>query len=464
MNNIRYQSDQDFDPATREGVENIIEQIHLDRCILFLGPDISITNDAQESLTDRFSQALKNELRVLLPSTDIQEGLDDENLNLSDLAEAYIAKRHRSLFEIKVKKFYKSFNLDTTGVSHHAITKLPFSKIINTTPDDLLQVAFEGRASFDYFNYKSKVRSSRDTYIGIPGRPLVYNIFGIAKQPSSVVITTDDRVQFLKTIINKAPSLPPNLSAALKNPDQTFLFIGFDFNEWYLKFLFRILEIPEAALVFALQRISSPLKTCNSLYYSKRFYSNEILSIPCGRFLQLLAKRYLKEFGHLASNTSQPNPPIPFSSSPVHRNILIVNAANDADIKVRNRLISHIRSLRSAIQINHEGTIAVGSNLQNTWEQYFQVADIVIILLSTDLIEDDSLWGFATNCVKQYSSKIFPLLSKPCAWESTNLFNHLKIAPEHKGQLIPFNVMKEEIREEIYSQIINQLEQKLSRL
>ncbi len=77
---------------------------------------------------------------------------------------------------------------------------------------------------------------------GTPDEPMIFYLYGNVKDEESLVLTENDLLDFLVSIVSK-DTLPDRLINELKEPDKSFLFIGFGFKHWYLRIILHILEV-----------------------------------------------------------------------------------------------------------------------------------------------------------------------------------------------------------------------------
>jgi len=54
-------------------------------------------------------------------------------------------------------------------------------------------------------------------------------------------MTENDLLDFLVSVISKAPGLPASITSELNSTDKNFLFLGFGFKHWYLRILLHVL-------------------------------------------------------------------------------------------------------------------------------------------------------------------------------------------------------------------------------
>jgi hypothetical protein len=70
---------------------------------------------------------------------------------------------------------------------------------------------------------------------------VIYHLFGNAQEPGSLVLSENDLLDFLISIVSERPPLPNSLKSALKRNGQNFLFVGFGIKHWHLRILLKVL-------------------------------------------------------------------------------------------------------------------------------------------------------------------------------------------------------------------------------
>jgi hypothetical protein len=83
---------------------------------------------------------------------------------------------------------------------------------------------------------------------GSPGSPVVFHLFGNAAEPSSLVLSENDVLDFLIAVVSERPPLPNSLLRALKRVGQSFLFVGFGIRQWDLRILLRVFRTSSGSL------------------------------------------------------------------------------------------------------------------------------------------------------------------------------------------------------------------------
>ena len=239
--------------------DKLCRNIYEGKCILLLGPEFPLVDTSTNTPTTfskLSSEFLKEELRQLdrLPAF-VADHLDDREL--SQLACDYInykgidKKINRDDLENLLADF---LNETQTKLSSDAFTKLaalPFTFIVNTSHTNFFSTSlaqYDKSPESAYYNFRGKkidlVESVNTDELGTKLHPFVYNLFGSTKEPSSLVLSENDLVQFIINIISKNPGLPANVKSELANQEKSFLFLGFGFlgRNWYFRILLQALE------------------------------------------------------------------------------------------------------------------------------------------------------------------------------------------------------------------------------
>jgi hypothetical protein len=205
----------------------LVERIRRGTCILLLGPGVAIDPDDPEQTP--LSVSLARCLAADATVAGDKDLIDCDNLT-------YVAqlfhrrKKDRIELEMVVDDFYQSFDQLAPNF-HRDIAELPFTLCINTTPDNFLYHALieAGKEPLrDHYNFKR----ARPLALVEPTvkEPLVYDLYGSRTEPESLVLTENDRLEFLVNVIKGSPELPPFIRSQFANSDTSFLFVGFGFQ------------------------------------------------------------------------------------------------------------------------------------------------------------------------------------------------------------------------------------------
>jgi hypothetical protein len=133
------------------------------------------------------------------------------------------------------KEYYEK--CDFAKDVYSKIAAIPFHLIISLTPDDSIHNAFKENGvdhQFVYFD-SNKVEVAKPTM----EKPLIYSLFGLATQ-GKYILTQEDYFNYIKSVISD-DILPMKLVSSLRAASN-YIFIGFDFEKWYVRLLLMILN------------------------------------------------------------------------------------------------------------------------------------------------------------------------------------------------------------------------------
>lgn len=244
----------------------IIETIKDEKCILFIGPEI---------FRDRAGRSLDEQLGEFLDAThtpDIQTYYQQDGLFLFTSG----AKKTTSYY--KIKSFYHQ-SFPSAEALFSKLAKIPFHFIISITPDSKCVEVLEREGVPVKFDFYWKKQPAGDTVkTPVAKAPLVYNMFGSVSRQESMVLTHDDLFEYFESIFQEN-NMPEKLKLNIKNADN-FIFLGLDFEKWYMQLLLRILYLHNEKYEFmryaANQQISDQLKTFCFQQFKIEFVSKKI--------------------------------------------------------------------------------------------------------------------------------------------------------------------------------------------
>ena len=219
----------------------LIERIKAGNCVVLVGPGVAIDASRPGHPTIRSLLARRLAADPSLQGRCPQEMAD----NLHFVAQLhYEYKRDREELAIATADFYQSLKGTTTSFHRH-LAQLPFRLCINTSPDDFMLEAFKATGAKTpaaaYYSFRNAV----DPTLKRPSEmePLVYYLYGQSQDIYSLVLTESDLIEFLVAIVRGDPPLPDYIKGRLGDRDTTFLFVGFGFQNWYLRVLLQVLQI-----------------------------------------------------------------------------------------------------------------------------------------------------------------------------------------------------------------------------
>ena len=215
----------------------LVERIRRGDCVLILGPRAAVQPD------DPQRTPLEDVLaRELLES--IGEANAGEPPNLRRAAERYYAQRKdREELELTVHDFHLRQGNATTAF-HRDLAVLPFRLCVAATPDNLMLHAFEAagkKPQRGYYRFRGAAAAR--PMAPTAEQPLVYHLYGHHEDPTSLVLTEGDLIEFLVAIVRGTPAVPDQVRSMLAEPASSFLFLGFGFQNWYLRVLLQVMNV-----------------------------------------------------------------------------------------------------------------------------------------------------------------------------------------------------------------------------
>lgn len=221
----------------------MVERIQKGTCVLLLGPGAMFDPaDADHTpLAVLLARRLADDPRIAAEC----EGSVRDNLRYVAQQRLEATRGDREQLCFSVQDFYTQYRDATTEFLEN-LARLPFRMFVTTSPDDLLfnslKVPAVGRAPRrSHFNF----RRNPDERLAPPTikEPLVYHLYGHISDADSLVLTESDLIEFLVAIARESPRLPSLITSMLGDPDTTFLFVGFGFQQWHLRVLLHVLKI-----------------------------------------------------------------------------------------------------------------------------------------------------------------------------------------------------------------------------
>jgi hypothetical protein len=228
--------------ADRRELRILVEQIKSEAgCVLVLGPRVAIRADDPDRRP--LDELLALELCASLGEQAKEAALSHPTLRrAADLY--YHWRQDRTDLEVFAQDFYAREGSSTTEL-HRDLARLPFRLCISASPDSLMLNAFEEtgtkrpQKSYYCFKRSSVARLSPLT----PERPLVYYLFGHHEDRESLVLTEGDLIEFLVAIVRGLYPVPDQVRSILQDSAASFLFLGFGFQNWYLRVLLKVMDV-----------------------------------------------------------------------------------------------------------------------------------------------------------------------------------------------------------------------------
>lgn len=410
----------------------IAEALHADECILLLGPRAATFEGEflQDLLAERFAQHF---------GASASSAAD-----LPQLARRFSAgcRDHTDALEktgALLREFYAEFRDERLPI-YDLATQLPFKFVLNCTPDDLFVQALRRRdknALFFPFHFTKPLYNEEVNRQALnleqdiaDDRPLVYNLLGHYDDPSSLVLTDADRLRFLDVVLQReGNTLPANvtyffLRQPVRRMRKTFVFLGFDFNEWHIRLFMHLLRRTHEHLPLSLSlQPRETLNGDNGTFYEDNF---DMLFLP---------DEPLSILQELQSQLRAPAPAPP----PARMELLLLYHPDDET--QRTELETHLDGLRRSglVEIWHEAKVLPGAEFEAEIRQRVADARVIVPLVSASLLADDRLYDYLGTALRRHEAgevKVVPLLLSPCDVMSTSLFALNTFYPKPKGRAL----------------------------
>ena len=224
----------------RRELRGLIERIKRGDCVLVLGPRVSIRADDPDRRP--LDELLAAELHATVDPDPPDAGTAPVSLRRA-AEQYYRARQDREDLELAVQEFYQRESVSTTDF-HRDLAHLPFRLIVNASPDDLmLNALVAAQRQPQVAGYSFKHASNVRAKVPSAQEPLLYHLFGHHRDPGSLVLTEGDLIEFLVAIVRGSPAVPDQVRSIVADPAASFVFLGFGFENWYLRVLLQVMNV-----------------------------------------------------------------------------------------------------------------------------------------------------------------------------------------------------------------------------
>jgi hypothetical protein len=235
-----------IDEKERRELRILVEQIKSESgCVLVLGPRIAVR--ANDPARQPLNEILSAQLYAHLDESAEEIQYKEIKYDLRSVSDLYY-RRHQNRvgLELEVQDFYRQ-EMGLTTDLHRQLARLPFKLCISASPDGLMMTAFKEankQAQSEHYRFKGPPRLQKAGLVAATiVNPLVYYLFGYYEDRESLVLTEADLIDFLVKIIANNPPIPDEVRSILRDRDASFLFLGFGFENWYLRVLLKVLDV-----------------------------------------------------------------------------------------------------------------------------------------------------------------------------------------------------------------------------
>ncbi len=373
------------------------------RVVLMIGPHLAETevNGEIEPMQDALAAYLADFLD--------QEGVEYDATARKNLS--YIALRFLSIKgarRVDLEDLSKDFieqNATNIPEVYRWLAQLPIHLIINTNTDDYLQRAFleEGKQPVSrYYNFRREVEDPIDMDRINSDSPLIYNLFGSLGDKESMVLTDEDQLEFVRSVVKDNPKIPDEILGQFDDR-KTYLFFGFNLEAWQFRLLLDGLELKEKNTTLSPKAERYPLSASTKAFYQERFNFH---------FIENNADAFL---GELKEKTIAPAQ----ESNDKTEKVFLLYHSKDEDFK--NELENNLSQLikNNELELWYPQKFIGGTDDAEVLE-CLRDADIVLPLMSPNFLADldlmDRLLPLAAEQERQGKCILRPIVARPCDW------------------------------------------------
>jgi hypothetical protein len=190
--------------------------------VLFIGPDIE---------KDELGKPVLQELCKKIVNTYPGEITYDEKEGFL----FFIEPEAKNDVIYDFKEYYEKHNFAQDVYA--LVAAIPFHLVISLTPDDSIHHAFvENGVAHDFVYFDSnKAEIEKPT----KDKPLIYSLFGLSTE-GKYILSQEDYFNYIKAVLSD-DILPTKMISALRAASN-YIFVGFDFEKWYVRLLLMILN------------------------------------------------------------------------------------------------------------------------------------------------------------------------------------------------------------------------------
>ncbi|MFK7970173.1 MAG: adenylate/guanylate cyclase domain-containing protein [Bacteroidia bacterium] len=251
----------------RHQMLEMLDAIEEGKCVLILGnyafsrPDPDAVSPDEEIF---LPEIVRRERKKLVGKQASDQPVDFYSAAQSLVKRAGGQRMFRKLANIK---------LDELGEKQQErfrkISEIPFDMILSTYPFDLLHESFQANHIHHQYEYYSFLKESTEPAPFDITHPLIYNLFGSQRHKESMVISLDRLYQFLFAVLG-ARQLPKLIQDKVQQATH-LIFLGFSFDDWYMKLLLRVLKVHEKDISFAHPPGQGDINGFNQMFFESNF-------------------------------------------------------------------------------------------------------------------------------------------------------------------------------------------------
>ena len=420
--------------------EKLLRDFRENRCILLLGPRVASDGAVplRELLAEHLAELLDDEGAEYDPA---------ERRNLPYIAQRYTNGDRKRLVDMwdKVGDFYQT-RTQTLPTVFEKLAELPVSFFVNTSPDELLHralLAANKEPRLRHYNFRRPVPfGGQDLDIDLvsPQKPLVYNLLGSVADKESLVLTSSDQVTFVRKVLEKNPPLPDELLAKF-SPFHTYIFLGFDLENWHFRLLLDALNLA-GSTAFAPQADNYPMSTSTRAFYEEHFNFH-------------FEDQRIEAFADEALTRLKGD------GAARQKNVVVIAAHEDEEMLAGLERAMLPAEKNGDLALFHRARAPFGQNVDEVLKEKIAAADAVLALVSPDFFADDNLldkdFEWAKEWQRQKPNGLIPVVARSCDWRANSELRKITPLPDDG---LPVSLAAN--RDEALQRIVEQLKRRLA--
>jgi hypothetical protein len=288
-----------------EDWEELVYSVSRGSCVVMLGPDA--VNYEVAGRPTNFAAALTRHLERRLKEDNPY--ISTSFTRTSEVADAIIKsfRGDRAQLVAWVREFIESRDFHHPTLA--ALAELPIGLVVNTAPGLPVERSFDAaRPSRSVAHYDRNGRAVPLVPDWGVDEPLIYHLYGSLAEPDSLVLADRELLDVLVAVIRDQPGLPKNVVSAFRDPERTFLFLGFQLYHWQLRVLMHVLDSasPRTSRSFALEFVDDVLDEGTVNFY-RGGHGIDFFELPVDEFVSELVHRVGGGAGGPALSPSAPS-------------------------------------------------------------------------------------------------------------------------------------------------------------
>lgn len=204
----------------------------------------------------------------------------------------------KNSLQMQARSFYRERHAHRDCAIISTLAALPFHLVIYSAFDEYLYRAIKECDRECYIEwYNSSGNEKSTVQMGTRENPLIYYLYGSIREPTSLVLSESSLLDFLVAVISETPALPRNILSEFSDKRKCFLFLGFGFENWYLRILLHTLQgANKANNSFALEQLEPVGRQMSreTVIFFKQGFRINIFEQNLTGFVQELQKKYLE--------------------------------------------------------------------------------------------------------------------------------------------------------------------------